>query len=304
MIKQKHFIDVDQLSLKQIEQIFSKADKYLKKPLNSSLKGKRLINLFFENSTRTRSSFEIAAKNSGAEVVNIDVSTSALKKGESEKDTILTLNAMEPDFITIRHSFGGIVKKLAEYSDRAVVVNSGDGAHAHPTQALLDAFTIYKAYKFKKITEFKKLTVAICGDVLNSRVARSNIRLLTMLGAKIHLIGPPTLLPKNMDSANLKIFYDLKEGVKGVNVIMALRIQKERMMSCFIPSISDYFKVYGITRDVLDLAKSNCILLHPGPMNRNVEIESSLAEDPKVSQVLKQVRHGVAIRQAVLELLA
>jgi len=146
--------------------------------------------------------------------------------------------------------------------------------------------------------------VAICGDVLNSRVARSNIRLLTMLGAKIHLIGPPTLLPKNMDSANLKIFYDLKEGVKGVNVIMALRIQKERMMSCFIPSISDYFKVYGITRDVLDLAKSNCILLHPGPMNRNVEIESSLAEDPKVSQVLKQVRHGVAIRQAVLELLA
>lgn len=299
----KHFIDVDQLSLKELKEIFIRAKYFSSKPQNELLKGKKLINLFFENSTRTRSAFEISAKNMGAEVINIDISTSALKKGESEKDTIYTLNAMSPDFLTIRHVESGIVEKLARYSESATVINSGDGAHAHPTQALLDCYTIFEKLKFNSLEEFKKLKIVICGDIVNSRVARSNIKLLNMLGAKINLVGPAPLVPHSFAYENIKIFYDLEAAVKDANVIMTLRIQQERMKSCLISSLRDYYRNYGIKRELLQNAKKSCFILHPGPINRNVELESKLADDKNICLVLNQVQNGIAVRQALLEFL-
>lgn len=298
----KHFIDIDQLSVEDVVTIFAKAEQFITSPYSICLKDRKLINLFFENSTRTRSSFEIAALNLGADVINIDVSTSSLQKGESDQDTVLTLNAMLADFITIRHGDSGMVQKLSEYSD-ASIINSGDGSYAHPTQALLDCFTIYKVKGFRDIAEFKKLTVTICGDIINSRVARSNIKLLTKLGSEIRLVGPSTLLPKFMVQDNIELFFDLKNAVRGTDVIYTLRVQRERMKSCSIPSMREYYYLYGVNYDVLNCAKKDCIILHPGPMNRNIEIMSMLADNVKVCKVLDQVRNGVVVRQAVLEFL-
>lgn len=299
----QHFIDVDQLDLKQIEKIFAYATDYAQNPHSDSLRNQRLINIFFENSTRTRSSFEIAAKNMSAAVININVASSALKKGESEKDTLQTLAAMHPEFITIRHGEAGSVAKLCTHLADAIVINSGDGAHAHPTQALIDAFTIFTEKKFQTLDDFKKLKIAICGDIINSRVARSNIKLLGLLGAQLNLVGPITLLPQYTDFAAQK-FIDLKSGLKEVDVIMALRIQRERMQSCFITSMSDFYKTYGITEQALTYANKDAIVLHPGPMNRNVEICEAIADDRSVCKALDQVKNGIAIRQAVLRFLS
>ncbi|MFZ8864731.1 MAG: aspartate carbamoyltransferase catalytic subunit [Rickettsiales bacterium] len=300
----RHFIDIDQLNLAELSHIYKRANYFFDNPYQQILAKKKLINLFFENSTRTRSAFEISAKNMGAEVININISTSALKKGESEQDTICTLNAMEPDFLTIRHAENGIVKQLSNYSKNAVVINSGDGSHAHPTQALLDGYTIFKHLKLAKLTDFKKLKIAICGDIINSRVARSNIKLYQMLGAKINLIAPPPLMPKTFATDNIKIFYDLVPGIKDVDVIITLRIQLERIKTCLISSLPDYYYKYGIKTELLKYTKPHCTILHPGPINRNVEIESSLADNSKVCLILDQVKNGIAVRQALLEFLA
>lgn len=292
----RDLINISTLTDNEIEQIFELAAQYLEQPRTNILQDSVLVNLFFEESTRTRSSFEIAAKNMGAEVINIDVSKSSLKKGETEIDTVKTLTAMQPNFITIRHYAAGAVESLAQYST-ASIINSGDGAHAHPTQALLDAFTI----KQKKAS-FKNLKIAICGDIINSRVARSNLELLTRLGAEIRLLGPDTLLPKNLPNHGL--YHNLEEGIKDVDVIIMLRLQKERMKNSFLPSLSEYYKFYGLTQAKLERnAKSDVIVLHPGPMNRNVEIANDVADNPEICLVLEQVRNGVAVRQAILDFL-
>ena len=299
----KHLIDIDQLSLSDIKHLFELAHEYLAHPFNQELHNKTLINLFFENSTRTRSSFEIAARNMGARVVNIDISQSSLKKGESCQDTILTLNAYQTDFITIRHNHSGMVEKLSRYSD-ATIINSGDGSYAHPTQALLDCFTIFEHFKLNDLQNFAQLKIAICGDIINSRVARSNIKLLTKLGSKINLVAPATLLPRFLKQDNITKYHDLSKAVSDVNVIYTLRLQKERMNNCSVPSMKEYFKFYGITHNILKYAKDDAIIMHPGPINRNIEISSQIADDDNICKILNQVRNGVAMRQAVLKFLS
>lgn len=292
-----NLISIDDFSLEQCQIIFNKAGYFLQNPISEELQDKKLINLFFEASTRTRSSFEIAAKNMGAEVINIDVSNSAVKKGESEIDTIKTLSAMNADFITIRHAVSGFVKALAEYT-KAHVINSGDGAHEHPTQGLLDCFTILQ--NKGKITG---LNIGICGDILNSRVARSNIKLLSKLGANLFLIAPVSLMPSHLDAANVRFHYDLKEVVGKLDVLMTLRIQKERMQNSVIASDHEYGYFYGLNSRNLSTAKDDLIILHPGPINRGVEISSEIADDQNRSMILHQVQNGIAIRQAVLSFL-
>jgi aspartate carbamoyltransferase catalytic subunit len=299
----KDLISIDHLSLSQINQIHESAETFFQNPGKSfpDLNGKLLINFFFENSTRTRMSFEAAASRMGAKVINLDVSLSSLKKGESIIDTAKTINAMRPDFVVIRHNSSGIVSLLKKYID-ASLINAGDGTNEHPSQALLDSFVI-KQHK-KKIAGLK---IAICGDVLHSRVARSNIKLLKKLGAEINVITPPTLMPhdyKNWLEKNwqIKVFNSITDGIKNVDVIMMLRIQQERMAGCYIPSLSEYFNLFGLTHEKLKLAP-NAIVLHPGPINRSVEISSALADDEKVSLILEQVEAGVAVRQSILKFL-
>ena len=301
--KQQHLISLDEFSCDEILELFKLAEKYLEAPFSNLLQKKTLVNLFFENSTRTRSSFEIAARNLSAEVVNIDISTSSLKKGESDIDTILTIEAMNPDFVTIRHSYSGIVKKMSKIVKTLSVINSGDGSGSHPTQALLDCFTIYKRGSFKNLEEFKGLKVAICGDIINSRVARSNIELLTKLRAEIRLIGPVSLLPKYWKQGNIEQFNVLNDGIKGVDVIQLLRIQKERMRDCSMTSNKDYFNCYGITEELLAKQKKRCFVMHPGPMNQGVEIERQVASNSGRCSVIEQVSNGVAMRQAILHFL-
>ncbi|MBT4922501.1 MAG: aspartate carbamoyltransferase catalytic subunit [Rickettsiales bacterium] len=292
----RNLLSIDHYGIDQYQQIFDKTGIFLQNPLSKRLVGRKLINLFFEASTRTRSSFEIAAKNMGAEVINIDVSTSAVKKGESEIDTIKTLSAMQADFITIRHSVGGFVKKLATYTE-AHVINSGDGAREHPTQALLDCFTI-----LQNKGRVQGLNIGICGDLINSRVARSNIKLLSKMGANLYLIAPHSLMPSKIPIPNLKFCYSLKDIVGKLDVLMTLRIQKERMSNSVIASEKEYGYFFGLNdRNLVD-RKSNLIILHPGPINRGVEISSKVA-DSASSMILKQVANGIAIRQAVLEFL-
>jgi aspartate carbamoyltransferase catalytic subunit len=291
-----NLISIDDLSLSECLKIFKYAEEFKNNANSGDLKSQKLINLFFENSTRTRSSFEIAAKNMGAEVINIDVSTSAVKKGETEIDTIKTLTAMQPDFITIRHSVAGFVERLAKYTN-AHVVNSGDGAREHPTQALLDCFTIIQE---KQKTQ--GLKVGICGDIVNSRVARSNIKLLTKMGAEIYLIAPHSLMPSKLRLDNVHFCYDLKSVVNDLDVLMTLRIQKERMSNAVITSEKEYAKFYGLNNENLKNTKQDLIILHPGPINREVEISSKVA-DSITSMILKQVANGIAIRQAVLKVL-
>ena len=292
----RNLISIDDFTLEELNKIFEKANYFVKNPISDILINKKLINLFFEASTRTRSSFEIAAKNMGAEVINIDVSTSAVKKGESEIDTIKTLSAMNPNFITIRHSIGGFVKKLSEYTN-ASVINSGDGAREHPTQALLDCFTI-----LQNQNQIEGLNIGICGDLINSRVARSNIKLLSKMGANLYLIAPHSLMPNKLNIPNAKLCYSLKEVVKDLDVLMTLRIQKERMKNSIIASEKEYGYFFGLNDHNLINRKQDLIILHPGPINRGVEISNEFA-DSLSSMILKQVANGIAIRQSVLTFL-
>ncbi len=262
-----------------------------------TLRGKTAINLFFEPSTRTRTSFELAAKRLSTDVINFSVPTSSVVKGESLIDTALTVQALGADFIIIRHSSAGVPHLLARKL-RASVINAGDGTNEHPTQALLDAFTI----KEKK-GEIEDLDIAIVGDIMHSRVAKSNIYSLTKLGAKIRLIGPPTLIPGEMKEIGVGVFHSMEEGLKDVDVVMMLRIQMERQGKGFFPSTEEYSKNWGLTSERLSLAKDDAIVMHPGPMNRGIEISSDIADGPR-SVILEQVTNGLAVRMAVMYLLA
>src|SRR5271170_6259130 len=261
------------------------------------LRGKTLINLFFEDSTRTRTSFELAGKRLGGDVINMSVAASSIKKGETLIDTAMTLNAMHPDVLVVRHPDSGAVNLLAQKVDCAVI-NGGDGSHEHPTQALLDALTIRR-----RRGHLEGLLVAICGDVLHSRVARSNIHLLTAVGARIRVIAPPTLLPAAIERLGVEAFTDMRRGLEGCDIVMMLRLQTERMQGAYVPSVREYFHFYGLDRAKLAVAKSDALIMHPGPMNRGVEIDSEVADDIDRSLIREQVEMGVAVRMACLDLL-
>lgn len=261
------------------------------------LDGLTVINAFFENSTRTLLSFEIAGKRMGADVVNMHAAQSSIKKGETLIDTAVTLNAMKADAIVIRHGSSGAVQLIADKVD-CPVLNAGDGSHEHPTQALLDALTIQR-----RKGEISGLTVTICGDVMHSRVARSNIYCLTTLGAKVRVCGPPSLLPAALDRFNVEVFSNFDEALEGSDVVMMLRLQNERMNGDFIPSPREYHYLYGLTRERLMLANKDALVMHPGPMNRGVEIDSDVADDLGHSAITEQVEMGVAVRMACLEIL-
>jgi aspartate carbamoyltransferase catalytic subunit len=263
----------------------------------ATLRGRTLVNLFFEASTRTQSSFELAGKRLGADVMNMSVQTSSVKKGETLLDTAMTLNAMRPDIIVVRHAQAGAAHLLARKVDCSVV-NAGDGAHEHPTQALLDALTIRR-----NKGRIEGLLVAICGDILHSRVARSNILLLSRLGARIRLVGPSTLLPQAMERLGVEIHRDMKRGLADADIVMMLRLQRERMNGGFVPSSREYFRYFGLDQDKLSYAKKDALVMHPGPMNRGVEIDSIVADGAQ-SLIREQVEMGVAVRMAVLEALA
>jgi len=261
------------------------------------LKGRTQINLFFEASTRTQSSFELAGKRLGADVMNMSVKNSSVSKGETLLDTATTLNAMHPDILVVRHNAAGAPQLLARKVGCSVI-NAGDGAHEHPTQALLDALTIRR----HKGT-LEGLVVAICGDILHSRVARSNILLLTAMGAEVRLVAPSTLLPDSVEAMGVKCFRDMRKGLDGADVVMMLRLQLERMNGAFVPSIREYFHFYGLDEEKLKYAREDAIVMHPGPMNRGVEIDSSVADSGR-SVIHEQVEMGVAVRMAIIELLA
>jgi len=261
------------------------------------LSGRTQINLFFENSTRTQASFEIAGKRLGADVMNMSVANSSVKKGETLIDTAVTLNAMRPDIIIVRHHQSGAVDLLARKVD-CCVVNAGDGAHEHPTQALLDALTIRR-----RKGRIEGLTVAICGDVAHSRVARSNMLLLAKLGARVRVVGPSTLLPGGIERMGVEVHRDMREGIKDADIVMMLRLQLERMSGAFVPSLREYARFFGLDEAMLAHAKPDALVMHPGPMNRGVEIDSAVADGPR-SLVTEQVEMGVAVRMAVLEALA
>lgn len=262
-----------------------------------TLRGKTAVNLFFEPSTRTRTSFELAAKRLSTDVINFSVPTSSVVKGESLIDTALTVQALGADFIIIRHSSAGVPHLLAKKL-RASVINAGDGTNEHPTQALLDAFTIRE-----KKGKIEGLNIAIVGDIMHSRVAKSNIYSLTKLGAKVRLIGPPTLIPREMEDIGVRVLYNMEDGLKNVDVVMMLRIQMERQGKGFFPSTEEYFKNWGLTPERLSLANGDAIVMHPGPMNRGIEISSEIADGPQ-SVILEQVTNGLAVRMAVMYLLA
>lgn len=260
-----------------------------------TLRGKTLINVFFENSTRTRTSFELAGKRLSADVVNINVAQSSAKKGELLRDTIATLDAMGPDLIVIRHAASGAPHYVAQRVN-ASVINAGDGLHEHPTQALLDAFTI-RQHK----PSFEGLQVLICGDITHSRVARSNIQLLRLLGAKVRITGPRTLLPRDAETLGAEVFHDFSSALAGVDVVMMLRIQQERLLNALLPNTREYSRTFGLDAKRLALAAPDAIVMHPGPLNRGVEISDDVADSPQ-SVVLQQVEAGVAVRMAVLYL--
>ena len=262
------------------------------------LKGRTMITLFFEASTRTQSSFELAGKRLGADVVNMSPRTSSISKGETLIDTAVTLNAMQPDILVIRHGSSGAASLLSQKVSCSVV-NAGDGQHEHPTQALLDALSMRRAFG-----RVGGLTVAICGDVLHSRVARSNVALLTLLGANVRVVGPPTLMPADVSRWGVEVHHDLRQGIAGADVVMMLRLQLERMQGALVPSMREYFRLWGLDREKLALAAPGVRVMHPGPMNRGVEIDSDVADDLAVSLIQDQVEMGVAVRMAVLASLA
>jgi aspartate carbamoyltransferase catalytic subunit len=297
-----HVLGIEGLEARDIQQILDCAEAYIDRnravdKKHVILKGRTLINLFFENSTRTRTSFEIAGKRLGMDVVNISGSTSSSSKGETLIDTAKTLNAMQADVIAVRHAESGAVKLIAEHVN-AHVINAGDGAHEHPTQALLDALTIRRHVK-----RLDGVKVTICGDILHSRVARSNVLLLKKMGAEVTLVAPSTLMPASPESFGVRLTHDMDEGLRGVDVVMMLRLQQERMQGQFVPSVREYFARYGLSQARLALAKSDALVMHPGPMNRGVEIDGRIADDVEHSVILEQVELGVAVRQAVMELL-
>lgn len=302
-VQHKHLLGIDGLSKAEAMQFLDLARRHIEKNRQSdkkdaTLKGRTLINLFFENSTRTRTSFELAGKRLGMDVINMSVATSSAKKGETLIDTAMTLNAMHPDVIAVRHPESGAPHLLAKKVNCSVI-NAGDGCHEHPTQALLDALAI-----LQHRGKIEGLTVAICGDILHSRVARSNIKLLRLLGANVRMIAPRTLTPAAPESFGVEIFHDMRKGLEGCDIIMMLRLQMERMESNFIPSVREYFHYFGLDKEKLKYAKSDALVMHPGPINRGVEIDTELADDIDRSIILDQVEMGVAIRQAVLEVLS
>nr|WP_255574813.1 aspartate carbamoyltransferase catalytic subunit [Caldovatus aquaticus] len=262
------------------------------------LRGRTLINLFFEDSTRTRTSFELAGKRLGADVINMSVATSSVSKGETLLDTAATLNAMNCDLLVVRHGQSGAPALLAQKVS-AAVINAGDGTHEHPTQALLDALTIRR-----RKGRLEGLTVAICGDILHSRVARSNIHLLTAMNARVRVVGPPTLIPAEAARLGVEVFHDMRSGLRDADVVMMLRLQRERMAAGLVPSSREFFRFWGLDAEKLAAAKPDAIVMHPGPMNRGVEIDSAIADDPARSVIGEQVEMGVAVRMAVLDVLS
>ena len=302
IFKKIHLVETADLSKKEIEYILEESKKYIsfnKKRIKkiNLLEGRTIFNLFFEDSTRTRTSFEVAAKRLGADLINVVVKDSSINKGETLLDTMTTINSMNPDVLIVRHPEEGISKRISETVD-ASVINAGDGSHEHPTQALLDALTIKN-----KFNNFTKLKIAICGDILHSRVARSNIIILSKLGAKINVIGPKEWLPKNINKLPVNVFTDMKIGLQDCDIVMMLRIQKERIVGKIMPNQKIYFKKYGLDYNKLKYAKKNAFVMHPGPMNRGIEIDSTLADDITRSLIQEQVAMGVAVRMACLDLI-
>ncbi len=302
MFKAKDLLGIKELTTEEIYYILETASGFkdvLQRDIKKvpPLRGKTVVNLFFEPSTRTRISFELAAKRLSADVINLSTVTSSVVKGETLKDTALTIKALGADFVVIRHSSAGVPHFLSRLLNISVI-NAGDGANEHPTQALLDLFTILSHKK-----NIKGLVVAIIGDITHSRVARSNIYALKKLGAQVRVICPPTLMPAEIKNLGIEVFSNMEEGLKKTDVIMTLRLQLERQSKSFLPSLEEYFYLYGLTTERLKLAKDNAIVMHPGPMNRGVEIESAVADGPQ-SVILEQVTNGLAVRMAVLYLLA
>jgi len=298
----RHLLGVEGLSRQDILILLEMADAAVSvsrqiEKKRTTLRGRTQINLFFEASTRTQSSFELAGKRLGADVMNMAVANSSVKKGETLIDTAATLNAMRPDIIVVRHHQAGAVHLLARKVDCSVI-NAGDGAHEHPTQALLDALTIRR-----NKGRIEGLIVAICGDILHSRVARSNILALGALGARVRVIGPSTLLPVGIENMGVEVFRDMRAGLKDADIVMMLRLQRERMMGAYVPSTKEYFRYFGLDEEKLRYAKPDALVMHPGPMNRGVEIDSLVADGAQ-SLIRDQVEMGVAVRMAVLEALA
>jgi aspartate carbamoyltransferase catalytic subunit len=299
----RHLLQIEGMHPPHIAAILDLAESYVLlnrsgKTQRDLLRGQTLINLFFEDSTRTRTSFELAGKRLGADVINMSVSTSSVNKGETLLDTAATLNAMQCDLLVVRHDQSGAPTLLARKVD-AAVINAGDGTHEHPTQALLDALTIRR-----RRGRLESLTVAICGDVLHSRVARSNIHLLSAMGSRVRVVGPPTLIPADAARLGVEVFHDMESGLAGADIVMMLRLQRERMKSGLVPSAREYFRFYGLDAEKLRFARPDALVMHPGPMNRGVEIDSAVADDPDRSLIREQVEMGVAVRMAVLDILA
>ncbi len=300
-ISQIHLLGIQDLSINDVNLILDEANTFIK--VNQSknkkvdvLRGKTQINLFFEPSTRTQSSFELAGKRLGADVMSMNISNSAIKKGETLIDTAMTLNAMHPDIIVIRHQDSGACNLLSQKVNCAVL-NAGDGRREHPTQALLDALTI----KTRK-NKIEGLKIAICGDILHSRVARSNIYLLNMLGAEVNIVAPTNLTPREIEKFGVNTFTDMRKGLKDCDIVMMLRLQNERMTSSYLSSNREYYEYYGLTADKLEYAKPDALIMHPGPMNRGIEIDTILADDINKSVIKEQVELGVAVRMACLKI--
>ncbi len=298
----RHLLAIEGMDLAEVYRILDVAKTFFevsRRPMRKvpTLRGKTVVNMFFEPSTRTRTSFELAGKRLSADVVNFSGASSSTRKGETLRDTIATINAMNADVLVIRHGAAGAPHHATAYT-RAAVVNAGDGIHAHPTQALLDAFTI----RHHKGT-LQHLTVAICGDIAHSRVARSNIRLLGTVGAEVRVAGPRTLLPVDVDRLGARVFDRVEPAIEGADVVMMLRIQRERLGGQLLPSLREYSQQFGLNRRRLELAQPDCLVMHPGPMNRGVEIDPAIA-DSAASVILDQVEAGVAVRMAILWLLA
>ena len=298
----RHLLGIEGLSAPDISYLLDRADQAVElsrqvEKKRSTLRGRTQINLFFESSTRTQASFELAGKRLGADVMNMAVAASSIKKGETLIDTAATLNAMHPDIIVVRHNQAGAVNLLARKVGCSVV-NAGDGAHEHPTQALLDALTIRR-----NKGRIEGLVIVICGDILHSRVARSNIIALSALGARVRVAGPSTLLPAGIERMGVEVFRDMSEALRDADIVMMLRLQRERMNGGFVPSTREYFRFFGLDEDKLKLAKPDALVMHPGPMNRGVEIDTLVADGAQ-SLIQEQVEMGVAVRMAVLEALA
>ena len=298
----RHLLGIEGLSPGEITLLLDRSESYVEQnrqvdKKQSLLRGRTVINLFFENSTRTRTSFELAGKRLGGDVINMSVTASSIRKGETLIDTAMTLTAMHPDVLVVRHPESGAVQLLAEKVDCAVI-NAGDGSHEHPTQALLDALTVRR-----RKGRLQGLVVAICGDILHSRVARSNIVLLNTMGARVRVVAPRTLLPAEIERLGVEVFHDMAKGLKGVDIIMMLRLQTERFHGSFVPSIREYFHFFGLDYAKLAAAKPDALIMHPGPMNRGVEIDTDVADDIDRSLIRQQVEMGVAVRMACLEVL-